>query len=107
MPVLLEDPSPVTLGGSSFCRYIHGAKSGWSTMAARAGVQALHHFPDNRGIREKVVHILSSIDQNGLTYYDEPERFLPEHRYNTNFISGDALANWLWAYWQGRVDKIL
>ncbi len=33
---------------------------------------------------------------------NDPERWSPELRYKTRFFSGDAVANWLWAYWQGR-----
>jgi hypothetical protein len=89
----------------SFSRYLHGATSGWSTMLARAGVQVHQHFADDHEILDTVTHVLESIDLNGLTYYNEPERFQPQHRYLTNFISGDALASWLWAYWQGKATK--
>ena len=44
-------------------------------------------------------------DAKDFTYYDEPERFRPELRFKTRFLSGDSIANWLWAYWQGRFQK--
>ncbi|MHB9069396.1 MAG: hypothetical protein ACYC54_03400 [Sedimentisphaerales bacterium] len=87
-------------------RYIAGARTGWSTMIARGGVQAYGHLRDPEML-SIINHILTSIDQTGLTYYDDPERFLPELRHKTQFYSGDAMANWLWAYWKARYDGIL
>ncbi len=87
-------------------RHISGARTGWSTMVARAGVQAYRHLQDEAMI-PVILNILSSVDLDGLTYCDDPERFLPELRHKTRYYSGDAMGNWLWAYWQGRYDGIL
>ena len=84
----------------------HGAKSGWSSMIARAAVTVAKYYPADEAIRASVSKVLNSLDVNDFTYYDEPERFPPEFRFNTRFLSGDAIANWLWAYWQGRFQKI-
>ena len=74
---------------------------------ARAGVHVASHFADNANIIAQVKHVLTKTKLNDLTYYNEPQRFLPEHRYLTNLISGDSLTNWLWAYWQGRATGII
>ncbi|NLX23861.1 MAG: hypothetical protein GXY55_19585 [Phycisphaerae bacterium] len=103
-PGLIEDKSYVDLDSWSFSRYIHGACSGFSTMIARSGVQMHRYQPTNVEIIPTVIHILTAMDVMDLTYYDEPERFAPPYRYLTDFISGDSLANWLWAYWQGRME---
>jgi hypothetical protein len=31
-----------------------------------------------------------------------PEQIPPQYRNRTRFLCGDSMANWLWAYWQGR-----
>jgi hypothetical protein len=106
-PMMQPPAAGDALDGWSFSRYIHGATMGWSTMLARAGVQVKYHFPDDRELAAIVADVLESIDLNDLTYYNEPERFLPQHRYMTNFLSGDALTSWLWAYWQGRENHLI
>lgn len=106
-PQMLKDSLYQDLGEWSFNNYLHGASSGWSTMMARAGVQVHYHHPSAPEIPSTVHHVLSSIGLHDLTYYNEPQRFLPQHRYHTNFISGDALTNWLWAYWQGRAQGMI
>jgi len=87
-------------------RHISGAKTGWSTMVARAGVQAYRHLKDD-SMLPVIANILSGVDLDGLTYCDDPERLLPQIRHQTRYYSGDAMANWLWAYWQGRYDGII
>jgi hypothetical protein len=87
-------------------RYISGARTGWSTMMARAAVQAYAHLHDSEMITT-MKHILTSINKTGLTYYDDAERFLPEIRHETQLYSGDAMGNWLWTYWKARNDGIL
>lgn len=84
----------------------HGAKSGWSCMIARAAVTVAKYYPSEDAILATVSNVLNSLDVNDFTYYDEPERFAPEFRFNTRFLSGDAITNWLWAYWQGRFQNI-
>jgi hypothetical protein len=105
-PGLIDDKNYVDLDSWSFSRYIHGASSGFSTMIARSGVQVYHHQSTDTDIIPTATHILNAFDVKDLTYYNEPERFAPPYRYLTNFVSGDAVANWLWAYWQGRLEGI-
>ncbi|MFA6567636.1 MAG: hypothetical protein WCS96_05440 [Victivallales bacterium] len=83
----------------------HGAESGWSTMVARAAVTAAKYYPKDDGMTAAADNVLNSLDIKDFTYYDEPERFPPELRFKTRFLSGDAITNWLWAYWQGRFQK--
>ena len=75
-----------------------GAKSAWSTMIARAAMQALPHCPE---LAEEVLPmvrlVLEKLDFEDCTYYDEPERFAPELQYKPKLLSGDSVANWLWA----------
>lgn len=82
---------------------ITGAASGWGSMIARAGVQAAVHLDDPQSAIVIAGKVLAAQDIQGLTYMNDPERWPPELRYKTRFLSGDAMANWLWAYWQGRL----
>jgi hypothetical protein len=80
-----------------------GATTGWSTMIARAGVQAAPHLPGEKDeITRLARRVLEALDIQDLTYWDEPEIFEPKDRFKTRFLSGDAITNWLWAYWLGR-----
>ena len=78
---------------------MHGAKSGWSTMVVRAGLMALRHCPE---LADEVIPLAKRVHEKlgfrNCTYYDEPERFAPGRRYQTRFLSGDSVANWLWSY---------
>ncbi len=75
----------------------HGAKSGWSTMVTRGGLLAMEHCPE---LAEEVLPfvrlVLEKLKFEECSYYEEPERMEPNSRYKTRFISGDAVANWLW-----------
>jgi len=80
-----------------------GTESGWSTLVARGAVMASVYLPERRPeIREKVGHVLKQIGIPEMTYLDNPERLPPRQRFKTQCLSGDAITNWLWAYWQGR-----
>lgn len=83
---------------------ITGASSGWGSMIARAGVQAARHLDDPQSAIAIAKKALAAQDIPDFTYMNDPERWSPELRYKTRFFSGDAVANWLWAYWQGRRD---
>ena len=105
-PGLVVDSNYVDLDSWDFSRYMHGATSGFSTLTARAGIQLAHHDKSDSTIVPEALRILNALNVNNLTYYNEPERFAPPYRYLTNFISGDSVANWLWAYWQGRYEGV-
>ncbi len=83
---------------------ITGASSGWGSMIARAGVQAAAHLADPQAAIVIARKVLTAQDIPDFTYMNDPDRWPPELRYKTKFLSGDAVANWLWAYWQGRRD---
>ncbi len=93
---------PRSPGSCAHMAYFSGAKSGWSSMIARAGVQAAPHLDAPAPALAAARRILEALDLQDLSYVDEPERFEPRHRFKTRFLSGDAMANWLWAYWLGR-----
>jgi hypothetical protein len=93
---------PRSPGSCAQMPYFSGAKSGWSSMIARAGVQSAPYLPEPEAAYTTAHRILAALDADDLTYMDQPERFAPEHRFLTRFLSGDAMANWLWAYWLGR-----
>ncbi len=81
---------------------VTGATSGWGSMIARAGVQAAGYLADPASAIAVAKKILAAQDIQDFTYMNDPERWPPELRYKTRFYSGDAVTNWLWAYWQGR-----
>ncbi|MCC6423302.1 MAG: hypothetical protein IT447_07460 [Phycisphaerales bacterium] len=87
-----------------FC-YASGGRSADSTFHARSAVQAEKHLHDPQ-MRDAARHIIQSIDRKGLRSYYDPERYPPELKHRTELYSGDATANWLWAYWQGRHDGV-
>ncbi len=82
---------------------ITGASSGWGSMIARAGVQAAAHLAGPQAAIAIAKKALAAQDIPDFTYMNDPERWPPELRYKTKFYSGDAVSNWLWAYWQGRL----
>jgi len=75
---------------------------------ARAAIQAAPYLPatESTAARATAERILCALDIDDLSYMNEPDRFAPEHRFLTRFFSGDAMANWLWAYWLGREGKV-
>jgi hypothetical protein len=90
-----------------FSRYVHSIKSAYfSTLFGRAGIQVLAHFPREVTIRPLARRIIQSFDLYDLTYFDEPERFAPQFKYMVNLASSEAMANWLWGYWQGRMLNV-
>jgi len=82
------------------------SRMGWSSMIARGTVQAMGFYPDNSDMKKTVDNILTLLDIDDMTYYDETERLPAKESFKTRFLSGDAITNWLWAYWQGRAQKL-
>jgi len=86
-----------TPGWSADGTDIHGAKSAWSTWVTRAGLIAQRHCPELRGeVMAAAQNVLKKLTFMTCFYYTEPERFPPEKRFQTRFLSGDAVANYLW-----------
>lgn len=86
-------------------QYVTGGRGGDSAFVGRSAVQADLHLHDS-GIRDVARLIIGSLDKEMLKTYHDPDRYLPELRHRTELYSGDGVANWLWAYWQGRVQGI-
>ncbi len=86
-------------------RYVTGGRSGDTAFFARSAVQADQHLHDAE-MRRIARFIIHSLDKEKLHSYHDPERYLPELRHRTELYSGDGVTNWLWAYWQGRVQGI-
>jgi hypothetical protein len=83
-----------------------GIKMGWSSMIALAGALAAPYVPGPKTVMAEVQRILAHLDIRDLTYMEQPEWLPPQQRYKTRFYSGDTMANWLWAYWQGRCQGL-
>jgi len=92
----------------NFGRWISGSLSGRSPMLARVGVHVAKWLPES-GAQREVAHILESIGLEEMRHCIDPdgEQIHPEHKFMTRWIDGDALTNWLWAYWQGRCEEVL
>lgn len=86
-------------------QYVTGGRGGDSPFVGRSAVQADVHLHDPE-IRNVARLIIASLDKEMLKTYHDPDRYLPELRHRTELYSGDGVANWLWAYWQGRVQGI-
>ncbi len=76
---------------------------GWSSMIARGTVQALKFYPENLEMYESALKVLNALELEDLTYFDEKDRLPAKESFKTRFLSGDAITNWLWAYWQLRL----
>lgn len=81
-----------------------GDRRGDSTFMARSAIQAQPHVPDDARIDTARMILRSLGNKDLLTHYD-PDRFPPELQHRTKMYSGDAVANWHWAYWQGRAQN--
>lgn len=106
-------PSPQYLGdpddfGWDFMQWVGGFLSARSTMLARVGIHVAKWLPTENAIRE-VEQILhgASLEQMRHCIDTDGKQILPQHQYMCRWVDGDALTNWLWAYWQGRYEGIL
>ena len=72
-----------------------------SAQFARAAVAIDLHLPDLHAV-ETAAGILSKMDHDKLRMYtDITGAFPPEREWMGRIYSGDAVAHWLWAYWEG------
>lgn len=73
-----------------------------SVMLARAGMNVSRWLPEEHA-RETAWRILSEIQIENMRQNIDPDgkQILPSNRFLTNCVCGDALTNWLWAYWEG------
>ncbi len=104
-PGFINDGNPINW---SFESWAGGFLTARSTMLVRVGVHVAKWLPDENApstIRE----ILSDIDPNCLRQYIDPDgkQMLEKHRFMCHEVCVDAVANWLWAYWQARFEGII
>jgi hypothetical protein len=109
----VSSPDPQFTGGPdtlgwSYMQWICGSLTARSTMLARVGVHVAKWLPD-AGAAETVERILSGITLADMRHNIDPDgrQMRPEHRFLCKLVDVDAIANWLWAYWQGRHEGVL
>ncbi len=80
--------------------YIANVKTGHSPpMFARALVAAAPYLPNLQAM-ELALRILHGVDLRMMGWKHDPLNHLPENqKWLTRTLSGDAVTNWLWAYW--------
>ena len=83
------------------------SRSGWSSMIIRAAFQALRFLPSDGEIRATGLRVLDQLDLDSLTYWDDADQLPANLRFKSRFLSGDAVTNWLWAYWLARDLKLI
>lgn len=88
--------------------WIHGALSSRSTMLARVGVHVAKWLPAENAAAT-VQQILADIPFEWMRHYIDPDgqQILEKHRFLARQVDGDAITNWLWAYWQGRYEGVI
>jgi hypothetical protein len=86
-------------------RYVSGGRSANATLLARAAVQASLHCSDP-GLPEAARRIVRSLDASCMRNYLDEDRYIPSLKHLSRYLGGDAVTNWLWAYWQGRAQGI-
>ena len=77
----------------------YGARSSWSSMVVRAGLQIIPYLPELTG--EVVAHarnVLEKLTPETLYYYHEADvlKLEENNHYQTRFASGDAIVHYLW-----------
>ena len=78
----------------------YGARSAWSTMVVRAGLQLSFYVPSlKKETRQFAERVLAKLTPDTLYYYhpDDVGKLEPSQQYKVRFLSGDAIVNWLWA----------
>ena len=94
--------------GWSFQRWVGRIQIPRSTMLARVAPHVNKWLP-GEDAPATMRKILSGIDPAKVCDYidTDGQQILPQHKFLTQLISGDAITNWLWAYWLGRADGII
>jgi hypothetical protein len=82
------------------------AKTAWSTMIIRAGLQGLEYMSE---CRDEVIghaeNVLDKLNPETMTYYEEMRNFSKEQNWRSRLLSGDSIANYLWAYELLQIEK--
>ncbi len=79
-----------------------------STMLARVAVN-VHHWLGLEESKTVLLKILKGIRTDQVTDYipADENQMLPRHRFLSQQVCSASIANWLWAYWQGRVENLI
>jgi len=102
-PGWIHETPPQSSDSWSFSFWTGTLLRGCSTMLARVGNHVAHWLPEeNAG--DVVRRILTEISPQDMRNYIDPDgrQMLAQHRFLGDEVSGIAITNWLWAYWQGR-----
>ena len=78
----------------------YGARSAWSTMVVRAGLQLSAYVPSlTEETRAQTEKVLAGLAPETMYYYHPADvgKLEPSQQYKVRFLSGDAIVNWLWA----------
>jgi len=77
----------------------YGARSAWSTMVVRAGLQLSGYLPSlMEETRRCAERVLAKLTPETMYYYhpDDAGKLDPDKRFAVRFLSGDAAVNYLW-----------
>jgi hypothetical protein len=82
------------------------AKTAWSTMIIRAGLQGLEYMSECRDeVLGHAENVLDKLNPETMTYYEEMRNFSKEQNWRSRLLSGDSIANYLWAYELLQIEK--
>lgn len=107
--VLLPDGKYLTLGfyqmdsGKTVEPYddcpLPWAKSAWGTMVVCGGLMGLKYMPE---CRDEVVaaaqNVIDKLEPEDMTYIEDLRAYPDKWKHKERFLSGDAIANYLWSY---------
>ena len=75
------------------------AKSAWSTMIVRGGLMGLPYMPEyTEEVVKHTENVLGKLEPEAMTYMEELHQYPDDQRFKERFLSGDAIADYLWAY---------
>lgn len=103
-------PEPQWIGGQDplnwgYLRYIGGHTTARSTQLARVGIHVAKWLPEKDAM-VIVKKILRNVDMDRMLHVIDPDGHqVPDpFKFMCRMQDGDAITNWLWAYWQGRFE---
>lgn len=71
----------------------------WSTMIVRAGLQGLPYMPEKcQEIVDAAANVLDKLETKDMFYHDDLHGYPEDIKFPARFLSGDAIANYLWTY---------
>lgn len=107
--VLLPDGRYLTLGfyqvdtGKTVEPYedspLPWAKSAWGTMIIRGGLHGLPYMPECRDeVISHAQNVIDKLEPENMTYIEDLHKYPDIWKHKERFLSGDAIANYLWSY---------